>query len=102
MKIVLEVETLSHTFVRKGGKDNRRQQRARMVRFAEFVASLGAGSLAQVGQRHVIAYWKVHRSLAPVTAYAHWLAIRELWRLAGKSGDPPKPCVPQVQFDLIV
>ncbi|GAB6051156.1 hypothetical protein JCM16106_20120 [Hydrogenophilus islandicus] len=91
MRLIREVERLTRGYVRKGGKDNRRQQRARMLAFAEACARMGANSLGQVGKRHVVAYWKAHRDLAPATLYAHWLAIRELWRLAGKAGDPPRP-----------
>lgn len=91
MKIVIEVQQLTNGYVRKGGKDNRRQQRARMIAFAEFCASLGVNSLGQVGKNHVIQYWKTNRNLAESTAYSHWLAIRSLWELLGKPGSPPKP-----------
>jgi hypothetical protein len=91
MKLTHEVEFLTRGYGRTGCKDNRRQQRARMLAFAEHCAAMGAHSLDQVGQNHVIRYWKAHRALAPATAYSHWLAIRELWRLANKSGEPPKP-----------
>ena len=94
MRLLKEVEALSHAYVRKGGKDNRRQQRARMLAFAEHAAASGAHSLGQLGKAHVIAYWKSHRELAPTTAYSHWLAIKALWRLAGKAGEPPRPRPP--------
>jgi hypothetical protein len=82
---------LIHGYARTGGKDNRRQQAARMRTFVEHCTALGAKSFAQIGKQHVIRYWKAHRELSPATAYSHWLAIRELWRLAGKPGEPPKP-----------
>lgn len=91
MRLLKEVEALTHAYVRKGGKDNRRQQRARMLAFAEHAAASGAHSVGQLGKEHVIAYWKSHRELAASTAYSHWLAIRELWHLAGKAGEPPRP-----------
>ena len=91
MKLIKEAEFLTRGYGRTGGKDNRRQQRARMLAFAEHCAAMGAHSLGQVGRNHVISYWKIHRALAPPTAYSHWLAIRELWRLAGKPGEPPEP-----------
>jgi hypothetical protein len=93
LRLVLEVLELTHGYVRHGGKRNRRQQRDRMVTFAEFAASMGARSLGQVGGRHVIEYWRRHRSLSPSTAYNHWLAICTLWELAGKAGKPPRPRV---------
>jgi hypothetical protein len=91
MKIVIEVQQLTNGYVKKGGKDNRRQQRARMIAFAEFCATLEVNSVGQIGKKHVIEYWKKNRNLAESTAYSHWLAIRSLWELSGKSGSPPKP-----------
>lgn len=91
MQLLREVEVVARAYVRKGGKDNRRQQRARMLAFAEHAAASGVNSLGQLGKAHVIAYWKSHRELATATAYSHWLAIRQLWKLGGKSGEPPKP-----------
>lgn len=90
-KIVIEVQQLTHGYVKKGGKDNRRQQRSRMIAFAEFCANLGVNSLGQIGKKHVVEYWENHRNLAESTAYSHWLAIRSLWELSGKVGIPPKP-----------
>lgn len=94
MKLRRQVEQLAHAYKSKGGKDNRRQQTARMVAFAEHAESLGALEMRQVGGRHVVSYWRTLRAtsgLADSTLYNHWLAIRELWRLAGKSGEPPRP-----------
>lgn len=91
MSLVREVEMLSHAYARKGGKDNRRQQRARMIAFATHAEAMGARSMAQVGKAHVIGYWKAHRELTPSTAYNHWLALCVLWKLANKAGTPPEP-----------
>lgn len=91
MSIVREVTKLTHSYAAKGGSDNRRQQVARMLQFAQFAASLGASSIGQVGQNHVIKYWKSHRELADSTLYSHWRAIVTLWELSGKNGVPPKP-----------
>lgn len=94
MKLQQQVQTLAYAYVRKGGKDNRRQQAARMVAFAAHAEGLGASEMGQVGGKHVVSYWRALRAsggLANSTLYSHWLAIRQLWRLAGKAGDPPKP-----------
>jgi hypothetical protein len=91
MHLYSEVNILTHGYVRKGGKDNRNQQRRRMLAFAKLAQKLGAKSLAQVGRRHVVLYWKRHQHLSDATLMAHWYAIRELWRMAGKLEDPPKP-----------
>ena len=89
--LVEQVKALTNGFSRKGGKGNRRQQLARMLAFAAFCEGMGASELGQVGNRHVIQYWKARRSLSDATLYSHWLAIRHLWRLSGKAGEPPKP-----------
>ena len=94
MKLQQQVQTLAHGYTRKGGKDNRRQQTARMLAFAAHAEAAGAHEIGQVGGRHVVSYWKALRAsggLADSTLYSHWLAIRELWRLAGKPGEPPRP-----------
>ena len=94
MRLTHQVEQLSDAYVRKGGKDNRRQQRARMIAFAAHCEAAGAREMGQVGGKHVVSYWRALRAsggLADATLYAHWLAIRELWRLYGKPGDPPRP-----------
>lgn len=91
MELLHQVEKLSRAYVRKGGKDNRRQQRARMMAFAKHAAGLGAREIGQVGARHVISYWKASEGLSDATRYSHWLAIRELWRSANKVEEPPRP-----------
>lgn len=91
MSLIKQVENKTHEYVRKGGKDNRKQQRARMLAFAAFASTIGAREMGQVGATHVIRYWKAHRELSDATLYSHWLAIRELWVIFGKSGEPPRP-----------
>jgi len=91
MNLYHEVYELTHHYVKKGGKRNRNQQRKRMLAFAKFAQSHGVKSLGQLGRRHVIMYWKLKNNLASRTLYNHWLAIRELWRLAGKVGEPTLP-----------
>lgn len=90
LRLVCEVRTLTDGYVRHGGKDNRKQQRARMLALAEVAASMGARSIGQVGGRHVIEYWRRNRGLSATTAYNHWLAFCALWELAGKAGKPPR------------
>lgn len=91
MSLVKQVERLTDNYVRKGGKDNRKQQRARMLAFAALASTMGAREMGQVGATHVVRYWKAHRALSDATLYSHWLAIRELWAIFGKSGEPPRP-----------
>ena len=101
MTIIHEVEALTHGYVRKGGKRNRKQQRARMIGFAKFAAMQGANSLGQIGKRHVLEFWKANRDLSPRTLYGHWRAICILWDLAGKPGEPPRPLSMATQGNLL-
>lgn len=94
MRLQRQVSELASTYIRKGGKDNRRQQAARMQSFAVHCELLGVFDVGQVGGKHVVSYWRSLRAsggLADSTLYSHWLAIRELWHLANKPGEPPKP-----------
>ena len=88
-----EIRRLVSGYVRRGGKDNRRQQARRMLAFGDFCAQQGSKSLAQVGERHVIRYWRseVMQQLSDRTRGAHFYALAILWRLAGKAGTPPRP-----------
>ncbi|MEZ2782519.1 hypothetical protein [Comamonas jiangduensis] len=91
MSLVKKVEELTNEYVRKGGKDNRMQQRSRMLAFAAHASTLGAREMGQVGAMHVVRYWKAHRHLADSTLKQHWHAIQVLWVLSGKAGEPPLP-----------
>jgi hypothetical protein len=91
MSLYADVYAMTHDYVRKGGKRNRNQQRNRILEFVKFIEKRGVCSLGQIGERHVIQYWKKNRNLSDATLYSHWLAIRVLWELCGKSGEPPKP-----------
>lgn len=90
-RLVEQVRHLTSGYARKGGKDNRQQQRQRMIAFAVHAESLGACDLGQVGGRHVVTYWRQRRHLEPMTLYSHHRAIVTLWQLAGKPGLPPRP-----------
>lgn len=91
MSLIKQVERKTDDYVRKGGKDNRKQQRSRMLAFAALASTMGAREMGQVGATHVVRYWKAHRALSDSTLYSHWLAIRELWVIFGKPGEPPRP-----------
>ena len=91
MTIRTDVIKVARDFVRRGGKSHRRKQYNRMLEFAVFCESRSPGvSLAQVGGRHVIAYYKTLYHLSQSTREAHYYAIAALFRLAGKS-PPPRP-----------
>jgi len=94
MTLHYQIQKLAHTYTRKGGKDNRRQQVSRMLAFASHVEEEGINEIGQVGAKQVVSYWRSLRAsggLADSTLYSHWLAIRKLWELAGKPDEPPQP-----------
>ncbi|MBF6649763.1 helix-turn-helix domain-containing protein [Methylobacter sp. BlB1] len=90
--LVNQIRSLAHAYVRGGSKTNRRLQVGRILKFVAFVEETErVHNLHELGQRHVINFWKGHRDLAPKTAHDYWLALCALWRLAGKPGRPPRP-----------
>lgn len=87
-----QLQKLAHNYVRRGAKANRRQQLGRMIRFLEFVEEIERpNNLHEIGRRHVVSFWKSHRTMAAKTRYGYWLALCELWRLTQKPGTPPRP-----------
>lgn len=102
LRLEREVEKLTNVYVRKGGKANRLQQRARMLEFARHAASKGATSMGQVGRGHVLSFWKDRVDLADATLYGYWLSIRELFQLAEKRGEPPKPFTEEMRATRFV
>lgn len=93
-QFVSQVQALVRGYVRKGGKDNRRQQASRMLAFARFCETEGVSEMGQVGARHVIRYWRQTRHLSKGTLYNHHRALCLLWELIGKPDTPPKPLDP--------
>lgn len=93
--LLLEIHRLTNGYSRKGGKDNRAQQRKRMLAFGEFCIANGAHSMGQVGGKHVIRYYRSEpiSVLSDRTREAHYYAIKQLWKLAEKKGCPPKPFI---------
>lgn len=89
--LIHEVAKLTQGYIRRGGKRNRRQQQHRMLTFADFASVNGARTLAEVGGRQVIQYWKAHEHLTEKTLYNHWRALCVLWELSDKPGKPPRP-----------
>lgn len=87
-----ELESYTHDYVRRGGKQNRRKQVSLIVNFLEFIdAQEGLTSLHRLGKRHVINFWKAHREMPEKSAYDHWLGLCQLWSWLGKSEKPPRP-----------
>lgn len=87
-----ELESYTHDYVRRGGKQNRRKQVSLIVNFLEFNdAQEGLTSLHRLGKRHVINFWKAHREMPEKSAYDHWLGLCLLWSWLGKPEKPPRP-----------
>ncbi len=87
-----ELESFTHDYVRRGGKQNRRKQVSLIVDFLEYTdAQERVTSLHRIGARQVINFWKAHRNLSEKTAYDYWLGLCKLWEWTGKPGQPPKP-----------
>lgn len=87
-----ELESYTHDYVRRGGKQNRRKQVSLIVDFLEYTdARERVTSLHRIGARHAINFWKSHRELSEKTAYDYWLGLCKLWEWTGKPGKPPKP-----------
>ena len=90
--LVKQIQALAHHYVRQGAKAHRRLQVGRMIKFVEFIEQTERPhNLHEIGKRHVIAFWKSHRDLAPKTAHAYWLALCVIWEWTDKPGQPPKP-----------
>lgn len=87
-----ELESYTHDYVRRGGKQNRRKQVSLIVNFLEFAdAQEELTSLHRLGKRHVINFWKAHRNMPEKSAYDYWLGLCQLWSWLGKSEKPPRP-----------
>lgn len=87
-----ELESYTHDYVRRGGKQNRRKQVSLIVNFLEFIdAQEGLTSLLRLGKRHVVNFWKAHREMPEKSAYDYWLGLCQLWSWIGKSEKPPRP-----------
>lgn len=87
-----ELESYTHDYVRRGGKQNRRKQVSLIEDFLEYTdARERVTSLHRIGARQVINFWKAHRNLSEKTAYDYWLGLCKLWEWTGKPGQPPKP-----------
>ena len=93
MSLTQQVEQATHAWAAKGHKANRARQRRMMMAFAGHAEAAGATNPDKVGGRTVTGYWKALRASnrAYATQMDHWRAIRELWQLWGKPGEPPRP-----------
>lgn len=101
MTLRKKVEQVTHAWARKGCKKYRARQRRMMYVFAAYAECSGARNAGQVGIVTVINFWKhlrVKKRLSWATQMDYWRAVRELWALWGKTGEPPRPRDPAEQL----
>ncbi len=95
--LVEQCEEHLSRFVRSGGKDNRENEVAKIVKFLVWVqANDNVLRIDRLGKKQVIGFWRAHRHLSERTTYDYWLAISKLWVWIGKTDEPPKPYSPAV------
>ncbi|WP_299314755.1 hypothetical protein [uncultured Halomonas sp.] len=73
-------------YAAKGGKTSRRSTVRRARRFIAFCQR----PAEQIGRRQVYEFFEQHQ-LSPTTQRDYYYAIALLWRLLGRSGEPPRP-----------
>lgn len=94
MTISDEVRQLAHIYVRHGGKDNRRQQVARLVKACAWIVEHHhVHRVAEIGKRQIIDFYRNHREMSPRTTMGYFYAFCELWTWLGRPSEPPRPLV---------
>lgn len=81
-----ELRHALHQYAARGGKTHRR----RVVRRVEQVIRECGCPADQIGRRHIHELYE-RRPMAPSTQRDYDEAIRLLWQLLGRSGQPPRP-----------
>ncbi|MFL4056799.1 hypothetical protein, partial [Pseudomonas aeruginosa] len=61
-----------------------------MLQF-QFNDRVALSSCNRPGKKHVHKFFE-EKNFAPSTARDYWYAIKTLWELMGRVGEPPKPC----------
>lgn len=84
--IARELNHKLHLYKSRGGKTSRRRAVSRMKEFIDWCKC----PPHQTGKRHVHQFFD-EKKFAPSTARDYWYAIKTLWELMGRSGEPPKP-----------
>ncbi|MDD5277848.1 MAG: hypothetical protein PHR16_17460, partial [Methylovulum sp.] len=76
LTLASKAEDYFRNYVRGGGKDNRKKQVSRIIKFLDWVESTqNVISLHSLGKRHVVNFWKAHPELSEATANKYWLGI---------------------------
>lgn len=93
MRISDNVKRQINDYLRHGGKTNRRQQVARLMSALRWIGQTHpmVQFPEQVGRKHVVAFWRNNRHMAPATAQGYWRVFRLLWQWLGRPDTPPPP-----------
>ena len=75
-----------HQHARRGGKVARKRQLQRVERFVKWCGR----APEQIGRRQIHEFYRAH-DFAPTTARDYDSAIRLLWVVMGRAGEPPRP-----------
>ena len=88
-------------YLRHGGKTSRRATVSRLIAVLEDIRQheQGVRLPPQVGRAHLHRYWARQRHLSERTRQDHWYAVRLLWELLDRAGQPPRPPL-QSNFDF--
>ncbi|WP_347990103.1 hypothetical protein [Methylomonas sp. AM2-LC] len=79
-------------FMQHGSKRYRKEKFSKISEILNWIeVEYRVQSLGQIGNNHVLGYWKSHRTLSDITSQKYWLAVKDLWVFLKKVGDPPKP-----------
>ena len=88
-------------YLRHGGKTSRRATVQRLCTILSDIRQheQGVRLPPQVGRAHLLRYWARHSHLSERTRQDHWYAVRLLWALLDRAGQPPRPPL-QSNFDF--
>lgn len=87
------VKMRADMYVRHGGKTSRRATVRRLIAVLRDIQQheQGISTPAVVGRAHIHRYYKRHSHLAESTKRDHYYAVKLLWGLLDRTGNPPKP-----------
>ena len=96
-----QIKMRSHTYLRHGGKQNRRQQIARLKFACNWIATTHKiNRLEQIGKRQIVDFYRNHRHLKQTTLNGYYYAFITLWEWLEKPGKPPEPYAQEIARGL--
>lgn len=84
------VRARADSYLRQGGKTNRRDTVRVLVRILDEIQAHEGCLPGQIGRRQIIGYYK-RQQIAAATLRRHHAAICLLWDWLGRAGEPPRP-----------